>query len=91
VKNQQIGTLALCPVRLVLNQAMAHSQQQSTEEGTVNPVALCNRGTLRVEALCPAIRDEPPLAFSFPLFKLRHCRHSPGRVLPHLDGMSLAL
>jgi hypothetical protein len=90
-KSPQIDTLALCPVRLALNQAVPHSQQQqSTEEGTVNPVALCNSGILRIEALCPEIGDEPPLSSSFPHLKPKRCHHSPNRALPQPVGMSLA-
>ena len=90
VKNPQIGALALYPLRLALNQAVPHSLQQFTEEGTVNPVALCNSGILRFEALCPEIGDEPPLSSSFPHLKPKRCHHSPNRALPQPVGMSLA-
>jgi len=55
-----------------------HSQQQFTEEGTVNPVALCNSGILRFEALCPEIGYGPPLSSSFPNRKPMQYQYSFG-------------
>lgn len=56
----------------------------------MNPVAFCNSGILRLEALCPEIGDEPSFHLHFRTINPSDATISLDRTLLQPNGMSLA-